>query len=162
MKRSRKYELSQKREEQLIRNARHHWQVGELCNTTYGGIGQGTIYRVVEVIDASQRSKFSHPTDKELKIVPVFGIINDIEARKSRNLGAAWCSPLSIIDLAMEYAKFGLFISDETKRLNNVASTTEPSSNSTNIPSRSTYNVERRIESYDDFGLCSDISSRSE
>lgn len=90
----------------------HEWQVGELCTCTYGGTGHGVIYRVIDVDNQGD----VRPGYWQLTLVPVFAVIAKTKGRGKRKIGAGWCSPKSLVDLASEYAKFGVFIAEEAKR----------------------------------------------
>ena len=88
----------------------HKWTVGDLCETSYGGIGHGMIYRVAAI------SSRGNGSVSVLKIVPIVGVLTDIEGRKPRSMGAGWCRPVTLVYLANEYAKFGEFIAEEARR----------------------------------------------
>lgn len=92
-----------------IDNALHQWRVGEVCTAVYDNLGEGLIYRVTDVTIRSEGG------EALLKVTPVFGVIADPSGRKPRQLSARYCTPLSLIDLATMYAKFGLWIAEEAK-----------------------------------------------
>lgn len=146
------------RREKSISNAKHPWKVGDLCTAIYNDVGEGLIYRVVHITDTSCAGTWSRPWDKELKVVPVYGVIADMSCRKPRKLGAGWCTPLSLIDLATEYARFGLFISNEAR----TRSTTEDESSpdAEEVSSGQAGDEPIRGQSDDGSGLCADISAR--
>lgn len=99
---------------------KHEWQVGDLCTCIYGGTGHGVIYRVIKIRKVSSQ----HWADtQQLEIVPVHGVMTSTKRRAKRNLAAGWCSFVSLIDLATEYAKFGTFISEEAKKRGSDGST---------------------------------------
>jgi hypothetical protein len=103
--------------EQQFKNLQHPWKVGDLCNALYNEIGAGVIYRVVNVKEKQTPYHPLRPCSHILTVVPVHGVISDISHRKTRMLNSAFCQPLSIVDLATEYAKLGTFIADEVKRM---------------------------------------------
>jgi len=91
----------------------HVWQVGQLCTCAYNDVGPGILYRVTAV---TQNTKFWGGTSI-LKLTPILGMLSpDFKGRRKRSLSSAHCQPQSLIDLASEYAKLGVFISDEAKR----------------------------------------------
>lgn len=126
-------------------NEGHKWRVDELCTCVYGEVGEGLIYRVIEV------------NGNQLKVKPVYGVIADTTHRKTRSIGAGWCTPLSLVDLATEYTRFGLFIANEAKRRG-----AEPEADAEEVSTRDAGDVEGRSAPDDGGGLCADISSRDE
>lgn len=84
-----------------------------MCTCTYNGNGHGVIYRVTHVDNAGD----VRPGYWQLTLVPVFAVIAKTKGRGKRTIGAGWCTPITLIDLASEYQKFGIFISEEAKRL---------------------------------------------
>lgn len=126
------------------KNQEHDWRVGELCTAVYDSVGEGLIYRVVDV------------KGKQLRVTPVFGVMASINRRKTRSLGAGWCTPLSLVDLANEYMKFGLFISNEAKHRG-----AEQEGVSTEIPAGNVSGPASGDPIIDDGGgLCADIAAR--
>lgn len=97
---------------------KHVWRVGDLCRATYNNVGEGLLYRVVDV---SVKSGYAPNSSQyvSLKVSPIYGILADLERRKTRTLGEGWCTYVSIVDLGMEYMKLGTFIRDETMRMAN-------------------------------------------
>lgn len=128
------------------RNESHKWHVGELCTCVYGEVGEGLIYRVIEVMPSNQ-----------LKVKPVFGVIADTAHRKVRNIGAGWCTPLSLVELATEYTRFGLFIAQEAKRRG-----AEPETDAEEVPAGDDRDDQGRSDHDDGGGLCADVSARGE
>lgn len=151
------------RRERSLENAKHPWRVGDLCTAIYGDVGEGLIYRVVHITDTSSAGTWSRPWDKELRVVPVFGVIADTMGRKPRKLGAGWCTPLSLVDLATEYTRFGLFIANEAKkRSESTATEDESPADAAEVPAGDAGDVEGRASDVDGGGLCADIAARSE
>lgn len=126
---------------------KHPWRVGDLCTATYNDVGEGLIYRVLEV------------NGTQLKVKPVFGVIADTANRKTRSLGKGWCVPLSLIDLATEYTRFGLFIANEA-RIRGMDD--EPETAAATIPAGDGGVDQRRDEDDDGGGLCADAAARGE
>lgn len=92
----------------------HEWQVGDLCLCTYGGTGHGVVYRVME---AGPLNKDSFRREYQmLTIAPAYACIAKLKGRGKRKIGAGYCTPVSLVDLASEYAKLGHFIADEAKK----------------------------------------------
>lgn len=141
-----------KREE----NRKHPWRVGDLCTAVYDNRGEGLIYRVTEVIDGASSGQFDR-AHVSLVVKPVYGVVADVKGRKTRTLGAGYCTPLSLIDLATEYTRFGLFISQEAKRRG-----AEPEADPEEVSTRDAGDVEGRPAPDDGGGLCADIASRDE
>lgn len=103
----------------------HEWRVGDLCKATYNNIGEGLVYRVTKV---DKRETWPYPGVQTpghppkqityiLTVKPVYGVLASIENRKTRKMGAMYCTYVSIADMGMEYMKFGNFIRDEALRL---------------------------------------------
>ena len=130
-------------------NAQHPWRVGELCQAFYDNIGEGYIYRVLKVTAVGN--------SPILKIEPIFGVLAGAKSRKNRDLGAGYCTPLTLIDLATEYSRFGLFIAQEAKR-----NGAEPETVAEDISPRQPDHVEGREEDVSASGLCADFSARNE
>lgn len=82
------------------------FKVGDLCTCAYKDAGSGVIYRVIE----------KPASGNLIKIKPVLGFFTVTQGKRVRELSASWCKPLSLIDLATTYNKFGLFIANEAKR----------------------------------------------
>lgn len=94
-------------------NKQHPWQPGELCTCTYGNVGKGIVYRVTKVDNTVTKWGLSCTLD----LIPVHGVLADVGAhRPRRSMGAGYCTPLSLIELATEYAKLGNFIRDEAMK----------------------------------------------
>lgn len=136
-------------------NQRHPWRVGDLCTAVYDNRGEGLIYRVMEVIDASS-GQFDR-TVAQLVVKPVYGVVADVKGRKTRTLGAGYCTPLSLVDLATEYTRFGLFISNEARRRG-----AEPTADAEEVPAGHAGDDAGRAPPDDGGGLCADFSSRDE
>lgn len=100
---------SKKRIQRQVVNMKHSWRVGELCTAVYDNLGEGVIYRVSDVKRQG--------TSPLLVIVPVFGVIVDIEGKRPRVLDARYCTPMNLVDLGTSYVNFGLFIAEESRRL---------------------------------------------
>lgn len=128
-------------------NEKHQWRVGDLCAVIAGTGVEGLIYRVLEVIPRSRGDA--------VKLMPVFGVITDIARRKVRTLGTGWCTPLSLVDLATEYTRFGLFIAQEAKNRGD-----EPKGCAEEVPTWDAGDDQGRHDPDDDRGLCTDISAR--
>ena len=98
----------------------HAWQVGDLCTYVYDGRGWGILYRVtkVEPIQPTQMGNFVlYNSDCLLSLQPALGVLQDIDNRKGRKrVASSACTHQSLIDLATEYSKFGLFIAEEAKK----------------------------------------------
>lgn len=129
------------------------WMVNDLCRTSEGN-SDAIIYRVIDVHDGDWNSD-------TLTLKPVHGLVTDIKNERCLVIEADYCKKLSLLDLAGEYATFGTFIANETKRRN-----TDPP-HSTDIATRvSTWDdgdVARPGTQADDgSGLCTDISARDE
>lgn len=91
----------------------YSWKVGELCTCTYGNTGHGVIYRVMKVGEG----RSYHREYQMLEIAPAFAVVASTEGRGKRKIGAGWCTPLTLVEMATSYARFGTFIADEAKRL---------------------------------------------
>lgn len=139
-----------KREE----NRRHPWRVGDLCTAVYDNRGEGLIYRVTRVDRLDDQLGRPHVT---LVVKPIYGVVADVKGRKTRTLGAGYCSPLSLIDLATEYTRFGLFISQEARNRG-----AEPEADAEEVPAGDAGDVEGRPDPDDGCGLCADFSARDE
>lgn len=100
------------RSQQRTDNAKHPWREGELCTAVYNNLGEGLIYRVTGIVRAGNSLRPS----PLLKVIPIFGVVADPAGRMPRTLDACYCTPTSLVDLATMYAKFGLFISEESRR----------------------------------------------
>lgn len=125
-------------------NEQHPWRVGDLCTAVYDNVGEGLIYRVIEV------------NGGQLKVRPTFGVIASTSGRKTRTMGKGWCKPLSLVDLATAYTKFGLFIAQEAKHRAEQETDTEE------VPAGDSDDDEGRQDDADGGGLCADISARDE
>lgn len=95
----------------------HRWAIGDMCKAVYNNVGEGLVYRVVDIVTDASSDKFIIASDGFiLVLVPVHGVLANIKNRKRRELGEGWCTPLSLVDLAAEYARFGEFIAEEAKK----------------------------------------------
>ena len=86
----------------------HVWVVGDVCTCEYEGIAGGLLYVVTEVFHDSVASIHLATS---LKIKPIWGFFQDTKNRKTRTIGAVWCTPRSLIELGTEYVQLGHFIS---------------------------------------------------
>ena len=86
----------------------HVWQVGELCACVSHDVAEGIVYRVIEIK--------KYPGTTVLVIQPILGVLANIRNKRNRELGAGWCTPLSLVDLASVYSTLGIFIAEEAKR----------------------------------------------
>ena len=140
---------------QRKRNLEHPWHVGELCTLTYDERGHGIIYRVVELYMHHQFAT----------VVPVYGVIASTKGRHKRSVSVGYCTPLSLVELATEYTKFGMFIASEANKYENEnepKDDAEPPRDTEAVPPGDNGDVERRQDDDDGVGLCADISARSE
>jgi len=105
---------TKKRLQQQSISSKHFWRVGELCTAVYDNLGEGVIYRVTKV---KRRPSNVPPMSSSslLAITPVFGVIVDIEGKRTRDLDARYCTPLSLVDLGVAYMNFGMFIAQQAK-----------------------------------------------
>lgn len=76
----------------IVKNLKHRWKVGDLCRCEYGNAGEGIIYRVVEILEPDTKNP-------QLRIKPVLGVVADHKGKKTRGLSAGWCMPISPKDL---------------------------------------------------------------
>lgn len=137
-------------------NRKHPWREGDLCTAVYDNRGEGLIYRVMEVIDGVNTGQFDRRA-VQLVVKPVYGVVADVKGRKTRTLGAGYCTPLSLVDLATEYTRFGLFISNEARRRG-----AEPEADAEEVPAGDAGDVKGRPDPDDGGGLCADVSARDE
>lgn len=98
----------------------HKWRVGDLCTCRYQDTAGGVIYRVI-AIQGSQKVDQAGPwalsIGTQLKIKPVYGIFNDaFERKRTRLIGAGWCTPYALVELGTAYMRLGNFIRDEAMR----------------------------------------------
>lgn len=128
----------------------HRWSVGDLCTATYKNVGEGIIYRVIEVSTVNPLNP-SWPNSTVLKLKPIFGVIADVERRRTRELGAGWCTPLSLVDLGVRYMEFGTFIREEALRRAGQPETTQQ-----------TRDGEAPGDASTGYGVCADFSARTE
>lgn len=133
----------------------HEWKEGELCTATYKNVGEGIIYRVMEVT-LTNPLNFRHPASTTLKLKPVVGVIASIENRRTRELPARYCQPLSLVDMAMRYMEFGTFIREEALRRG-----AQSSPNAEEVPTREP-GGETPGDDGAGPGLCADFSARFE
>jgi hypothetical protein len=89
---------------------KHVWQKGDVCTCEYQGIAGGVLYVVIDVLDREEVGA------EMLKIKPIYGLFQDIKGRKTRNIGAGWCTPRDLVALGCEYAKLGHFIAELAHR----------------------------------------------
>lgn len=122
-------------------NEKHPWRAGDLCTPTYDEVGEGIIYRVLEIKGAN------------LKVKPVFSVMADATKHRTRSLYKGFLVPLSLIDLATEYARFGLFIASEAKHHG------EQETAAATIPAGDGGVDQRRDEDDDGGGLCADTAA---
>jgi len=104
---------TKKRLHQQSVNSKHSWRVGELCTAVYDNLGEGVIYRVTKITRFT--SSAIHSTHTVLGITPVFGVIVDIEGKRTRDLDTRYCTPLTLVDLGVAYMNFGMFIAQQAK-----------------------------------------------
>ena len=136
--------LKTKKAQQRAINSRHPWRVGELCTTVYDNLGEGVIYRVIDV------KRLSRPDISPLLVIlPTFGVIVDIDGKRPRTLDAGYCTPMSIVDLGTAYVNFGLFIAQEARSRGSSDEETSPEE----VPSRDDGDNEGNVGRGDDRGL---------
>lgn len=93
-------------------NSKHDWKVNDLCACNYGGVGEGLVYRVIEIHGDLLLGL-------QLTIKPVLGVFADKKGRKKRALAAGWCIPLSPRDLYDYLDSLSVFIKQEEERRKN-------------------------------------------
>jgi len=92
----------------------HVWQVGDLCTyVSTENAGWGVLYRV-EKIHIDDRGFFKPGLFDLLPITAVFFSVK--KRRRMKGVDPSRCTYMSLVDLATEYAKFGLFIAEEAKK----------------------------------------------
>jgi hypothetical protein len=93
---------------------KHKLQIGDLCIAETKNIGPNVLYIVTDVIHI--KSEF-HEWEK-LVLDPVFEFsLNDHPKRRLKIVLAHHCQRVPLTRLLEEYAKFGHFIRNETRRL---------------------------------------------
>lgn len=121
----------------------HEWRVGDMCRAVYNNVGDGMLYRVVDIV---MKSNYVGKQYATLKVAPIYGILTNIERRKTRTLGEGYCTYVSILDLGMEYMKLGTFIRDEAMRVGKDEEEPE---------------LELVVKD-EDAGVCADVAARDE
>lgn len=130
-----------------MENVRHAWRIGDLCKAVYNNVGEGLLYRVLLVDTRSTGGGMKYTV---LKVTPVYGVMASIERRKTRSLGADWCTYVSLTDLGTEYMRLGNFIRDQAMRFGDHTAQ-EPTDAVEDVP-----------ESDDEQGMCADIAARND
>jgi len=91
------------KEEKVSQKAKREWRVGDLCR--YGE----TIFRVREIGKKEAGTNY-----QALYLSAVFAFSPQSEWR-DENVPAVWCHPVTLLDLAVLYTKFGNFIAEEAR-----------------------------------------------
>lgn len=80
---------------------------GDLVTCNYEGVGDGVVYRVVEVTG-----------QYTIKVKPIFSCFPgmDVKKRKTRDIGAGWCTKLSLDDLRNTKHELEALIGGEMNR----------------------------------------------